>query len=42
MTLDPIPDEFKHVNILENVLISKRILSKKIAIMHGEGELFKI
>ena len=44
MTLDPIPDEFKHVNILEKFLlkISKEILFRKRAIMHGEGEFSKI
>ena len=40
--LDPIPDELKDLKKLVNVLISKRILFKKIAIMHGNGEFFKI
>ena len=33
---------FKDLKKLEKVLISKRILFKKIAIMHGKGEIFKI
>ena len=33
-----IPQVFQDLRRLEKVLISKRILSKKIAIMHGKGE----
>ena len=42
MVLDLIPDELKDLKKLEKVLISKRILFKKIAIMHGKGEFSKI
>ena len=42
MALDPIPDEIRHLRKLEKVLISKRLLFKKIAIMHGKGEFSKI
>ena len=42
MALDPIPDELRHLKKLEKVLISKRLLFKKIAIMHGKGEFSKI
>ena len=42
MALHPRPDELKYFKKLEKVLISKRILFKKIAIMHGKGEFFKI
>ena len=42
MVLDPIPNELKGLKKLEKVLISKRILFKKIAIMHGKGEFSKI
>ena len=40
--LDPIADALRHLRKLEKVLISKRLLFKKIAIMHGKGELSKI
>ena len=39
---DPIPGELRNLKILEKVLISKRILLKKIATMHGKGEFSKI
>ena len=42
MVLDLIPDELKDFKKTEKVLIAKIILFKKIAIMHGKGELFKI
>ena len=42
MALSPIPDILKDLKKLEKVLISKRILSKKIAITHGKGEFSKI
>ena len=42
MILDPIPDELKDLKELEKVVIFKRILFKKIAIMHGKSEFFKI
>ena len=42
MALDPIPRELKNLRRLERILISKRILFKKIAIMHGKGEFSKI
>ena len=41
-SLDPIPDELKYLKKLEKDLISKRIIFKKIAIMHGKGEFAKI
>ena len=42
MSLDSIPDELKDLKKLEKILISKRIIFKKIAIMHGKGEFAKI
>ena len=42
MALSPIPDILKDLKKLEKILISKRILSKKIAITHGKGEFSKI
>ena len=38
MALDPLPEELKDFKKFKKVLISKRILFKKIAIMHGKGE----
>ena len=42
MALDVMPDELRYLRKLEKVLISKRLLFKKIAIMHGKGEFSKI
>ena len=42
MALVPIPDELKDLKKLEKVLISRRILFKKISIMHGKGEFCKV
>ena len=42
MALDPIPYELKKRKKLEKVLISKRVLFKKIAIMHEKSEFSKI
>ena len=42
MAVDPIPVELKDFNKLEKVRISKRILFKKTAIMHGKSEFAKI
>ena len=42
MALAPIPDELKSLKQLEKVLILKRILFKKIAIMHEKGDFSKI
>ena len=42
MSLDPIPDELKDLKKLEKILISRAIIFKKIAIMHGKGEVAKI
>ena len=42
MVVNPIPNELKGFKKLEKVLIFKRILFKKIAIMNGKGEFFKI
>ena len=41
MALDPIPDKLKDLRKLEKVLISKRVLFKKIAIMHEKSEFSK-
>ena len=38
MSLDPIQDELKDLKESEKILISKRILFKKIAIMHGKDK----
>ena len=40
-SLDPIPDELKDLKKLEKTLISRGIIFKKIAIMHGIGEFAK-
>ena len=42
MVLDTILDKSKELKKLEKVLNSKRILFKKIGIMHGKGEFSKI
>ena len=42
MALDPIPDELRDLKKLERVLISNRLLCRKIALMHGKGEFSKI
>ena len=42
VALDLIPGELKDLKRLEEVLISKLILFKKIAIIHGKGEFSKI
>ena len=42
MSLDSIPDELKDFKKLQNILISRRIVFKKIAIMHGKAEFAKI
>ena len=36
MALDPNPGQLKNLEILENFLISKRILFKETAIRHGK------
>ena len=36
------PKQLQNLRKLEKVLISKRILFKKVAIMHGKGEFAKI
>ena len=41
ISLNPIPDELKDFEKLEKILISKRIIFKKIAIMNGKGEFSK-
>ena len=41
MAVDPIPNELKDFKKFEKVLISKRILFNKTAIMHEIGELSK-
>ena len=42
MSLDSIPDELKDFKKLQKILLSRRIVFKKIAIMHGKGEYAKI
>ena len=42
LALDEIPIELRSLKRLEKILISRRILFKKIAIMHGKGEFSKI
>ena len=42
MILDPILDELKDLKKLEKILISKRMIFKKIAIINGKGEFAKI
>ena len=38
MEIDPIPNELKDLKCLEKILISKRILLGKIAIMNGKSK----
>ena len=42
MSLDPITDELKGFQKLEKILISKRTIFKKMAIMHGKWEFAKL
>ena len=42
MSLDPIPDELKDLKKLEKMLIYKRIIFIKIAVMYGKREFGKI
>ena len=42
MAQDLMPDELRNLKELENALISKRILFKKIATMHRKSEFSKI
>ena len=42
MSLGPILDELKDFKKIEKILIFKRIIFKKIAIMHRKGEFAKI
>ena len=42
MEIDPIPNKLKHLPRLEKNLISKRILFKKVAIMHERVRFSKI
>ena len=41
MSIEPLPKELQSLR-LENILIFKKILFKKVAIMHGKGELTKL
>lgn len=41
MCIEPLPKELQDLR-LEKILISKKILFKKVAIMHGKGELTKL
>ena len=42
MSLGSIPDELKNFKKMEKILLSKRIIFRKIAIMHAKGEFAKI
>ena len=42
MSLDSIPDELKDFKKIEKISISRKIIFKKIAIMHEKGEFAKI
>ena len=42
MILDTIPDELKDLKTFKNILISKRIIFKKITTMQGKGNLQKL
>ena len=42
MSLDPIPDELKDLRNLDKILISKRIIFRKITVMHGKEEFAKV
>ena len=42
MSLDPIPDKLKDFKKLQKILIYKRMIFLKIAIMHGKREFAKI
>ena len=41
MCIEPLPKELQGLR-LETILISKKIFFKKVAIMHGKGELTKL
>lgn len=41
MCIEPLSKELQGLR-LEKILISKKILFKKVAIMHGKGELTKL
>ena len=41
MCIEPLPKELQGLR-LETILISEKILFKKVAIMHGKGELTKL
>ena len=41
MCIEPLPKELQGLRV-EKILISKKILFKKVAIMHGKGELTKL
>ena len=42
MEKDSVPYELRDLKVLEKTLLSKRILFKKLVIMHGKGEFSKI
>ena len=42
MSLHPIPDELKDLKNFLKILISKKIIFKKIAIIHGNSNLQKL
>ena len=42
LDIEVAPKQLQNLTILEEVLISKRILFKKVSIMHGKGEFAKI
>ena len=42
MFIQVIPEQISHLKRLERILVSQRILFKKVLIMHGKGEFAKI
>ena len=42
MFIQVIPEQLSHLKRLERILVSQRILFKKVLIMHGKGEFAKI
>ena len=42
MFIQVIPEQLSHLKRLEKILVSQRILFKKVLIMHRKGEFAKI
>ena len=42
MSLDPVPDELNDLKDLDKILISKRLILKKITVMHEKAQFPKI